>query len=180
MADKFAIGIIFVVFISVGQILAITRLEPEKTLSNQVLYHQETAIYHLVQLKPGRRYELRVSYDATTPTDFCIHLMSKDALGTFTRRLLNIEKIVFDNQKTVVEQFANVTAIRTGVPLQPASLTNPVVYNIVLEELFMGIPWQVWKLAVIVLLISFFIVKYLVPHALKFIDVSVLKIHKER
>ncbi|KAK2561198.1 hypothetical protein P5673_015663 [Acropora cervicornis] len=31
--------------------------------------------------------------------------MSKDALGTFTRRLLNIEKI---------EQFANVTAIRTG------------------------------------------------------------------
>lgn len=56
--------------------------------------------------------------------------MSKDALGTLTRRLLNIEKIVFDNQKTVVEQFANVTAIRTGVPLQPASLTNPVVYNI--------------------------------------------------
>ena len=44
----------------------------------------------------------------------------------------------------------------------------------------MGIPWQAWKLAVIVLFISFFTVKYLVPHALKFIDFSVLKIHKER
>ena len=51
---------------------------------------------------------------------------------------------------------------------------------LVLEELFMGIPWQVWKLAVIVLLLSVFTVKYLVPHALKFIDFSVLKIHKER
>ena len=28
------------------------------------------------------------------------------------------------------EQFANVTAIRTGVPLNSASLAEPVVYNI--------------------------------------------------
>ena len=50
----------------------------------------------------------------------------------------------------------------------------------VLEELFLGIPWQVWKLAFIVLLISFFTVMYLVPRALKFIECSVLKIHKKR
>lgn len=28
------------------------------------------------------------------------------------------------------EQFANVTVIRTGVPLNPASLGEPVLYNI--------------------------------------------------
>ena len=28
------------------------------------------------------------------------------------------------------EQFANVTAVRTGIPLNSASLAEPVVYNI--------------------------------------------------
>lgn len=36
------------------------------------------------------------------------------------------QPVSFDLQ----EQYANVTAIRTGVPYDPASLAEPVVYNI--------------------------------------------------
>ena len=31
----------------------------------QVLHHRETVLYHLVQLKPSKSYELRVSYPST-------------------------------------------------------------------------------------------------------------------
>lgn len=34
-------------------------------LWHQVLHHGETVIYHLVELQPGRSYELRVSYPST-------------------------------------------------------------------------------------------------------------------
>ncbi|KAM7429090.1 hypothetical protein ABFA07_020025 [Porites harrisoni] len=165
-----------------GRIFGITRLEPERPLFNQVLQHQETVVYHLVQLKPGKNYELRVSYRSTTPTDFYIRLIPKYALQLRdrSRQLLNIDKLVFNNQLTDMEQFANVTVIRTGVPLNPASLGEPVLYNIVLEELFFGVPWHVWKLVVLVIGIIIITVRCLVPRTLAFIEENVLYIHKKR
>ncbi|XP_068715546.1 uncharacterized protein [Montipora foliosa] len=180
MADKFAVYFSFNAVVLVARILALRRLKPEKALLNQVLHHEETAIYHLVQLTPGKSYELRVSYASTTPTDFNIHLISKDALGRLTRQLLNVDKMVFENPLAVTEQFANVTAIRTGVPMEPASIAEPVIYNIVLEELLLGVPCHVWRLAFLVVVIICLTVKYLVPRALRFMEQNVIKEHEKR
>jgi len=121
-----------------------------------------------------------VSYPSTTPTDFYIDLIPKEAIGKASRQLLNIDKLVFTNHLTLMEQFANVTAIRTGVPINSASLAEPVVYNIVLEELCLGVPWHVWRLAALVVLIVFVVVKYLAPRALSFLEHSVLNLHVKR
>ena len=50
----------------------------------------------------------------------------------------------------------------------------------VLEELFLGVPWHVWRLAVLVIVIIFVTVKYLVPCALSFMEQSVIKVHEKR
>ncbi|XP_022792360.1 uncharacterized protein LOC111331503 isoform X2 [Stylophora pistillata] len=143
-----------------------------------VLYHRKTTLYHLVQLKPSKSYELRVSYPSTTPTDFYIRVIPREALhGRKTRKILNIEKLVFDNG--LKEQYANVTAVRTGLPYNPASLAEPVVYNIVLEELLLGIPWHTWRLGVLVLLIVYIAFKYLVPCFLLYIEEN-LRIYDKR
>ncbi|XP_058966479.1 uncharacterized protein [Pocillopora verrucosa] len=168
----------FILYCFVIRILAQTRLEPEKLLLNQVLHHRKTVVYHLVQLKPSKSYELRVSYPSTTPTDFYIQLIPHKALqARKTRKLLNIEKLVFSNE--LKEQYANVTAVRTGIPYNPASLAEPVVYNIVLEELLLGIPWHSWRLGVLVLLIVYITFKYLVPRFLMYIEENV-RIHGKR
>ncbi|XP_068715547.1 uncharacterized protein [Montipora foliosa] len=150
MADKFAVYFSFNAVVLVARILALRRLKPEKALLNQ------------------------------TPTDFNIHLISKDALGRLTRQLLNVDKMVFENPLAVTEQFANVTAIRTGVPMEPASIAEPVIYNIVLEELLLGVPCHVWRLAFLVVVIICLTVKYLVPRALRFMEQNVIKEHEKR
>lgn len=107
--------------------------------------------------------------------------MSKEAFGRTSRQLLNIDKLVFKNPLAITEQFVNVTAIRTGVPLDHMSLADPVIYNIVLEELFFGVPWHVWRLAILVISISFITVRYLVPHVLSFMEhASMIKVHEKR
>jgi len=93
-----------------------------------------------------------------------------------TRKLLNIDKLVFSSH--ITEHYVNVTAIRTGVPYDTASLAEPVVYNIVLEELLLGIPWHSWRLVVLVLLIFYLTVKYLIPRSLSFIEQSIRVLEK--
>ena len=50
----------------------------------------------------------------------------------------------------------------------------------VLEELWLGVPWHVWRLAVLVILISFVTVKCLVPRALSFMEERVVNVHEKR
>ncbi|KAJ7382861.1 hypothetical protein OS493_032230 [Desmophyllum pertusum] len=181
MADGCSRTLVFlnlVLITSIPNTSGLIRLEPEKPLLNQVLHHRKTVVYHLVQLERSRSYELRVSYPSTTPTDFYIQLAPQEAVQRRkTRKLLNIDKLVFRNDLT--EQFANVTAIRAGVPYDPASLAEPVVYNIVLEELLLGIPWHAWRLVVLVILIAYVTVKCFVPRVLLFIEESMI-VHEKR
>ncbi|KAL9967081.1 hypothetical protein ACROYT_G025244 [Oculina patagonica] len=168
----------FILGICITNAFGFIRLEPEKPLLNQALHSGKTAVYHLVQLEPGRSYELRVSYHSTTPTDFYIQMIPQEALVKGKqRKLLNIDKLVFSNHLT--EQYANVTAIRTGIPYDPASLAEPVVYNIVLERLLLGIPWHSWRLVVLVLVITYFTVKCFVPFTLSFIGQSLKLLEKK-
>jgi len=157
--------------------LWVNRLEPGKPQVNQVLHHRKTEVYHLVKLQPSRSYELRISYPSTTPTDFYMEMIPQEALlQGKTRKLLNIDKLVFSSD--ITEHYVNVTAIRTGVPYDPASLADPIVYNIVLEELLLGVPWHSWRLVVLVLVIFYLTVKYLIPCSLSFIEQSITVLEK--
>ena len=61
------------------------KFVPYLFYSYQVLHHEETVIYHLVQLTPGRSYELRVSYASTVRyfSHFFIVLAPRYTLITF-------------------------------------------------------------------------------------------------
>ena len=81
------------------------------------------------------------------------------------RKLLNIEKSTF--QANTDEYQIKVTAHRTGVPINTQRLDDPVVYNIVVNKLFFGAPWCVWKVILAMLVASFVVIRYLVPSLMR-------------
>ncbi|XP_031556496.1 uncharacterized protein LOC116293231 [Actinia tenebrosa] len=156
------------------------RLLPEKLLVNEILHHMESAVYLLQNLEKQCSYELRISYPATVPTEFLIKLMNSTEYSRNNngRKLLNTEKIVFENDQHN-EQYAKVTAIRTGVPLHSSRLQDPVIYNIVLEKLYLGLPWEVWKTGMFIVITLAIIMKYVLPQLQKYFELQRLQMQKQ-
>ena len=120
--------------------------------------------YRLQDLEVGASYELRISYPATTPARFFMSMASSfsssshetlsDALSLPgkkrrrrpRRRLLDTEKIIFTSDTTTADVL--ITAEPGGVfPSHLAHLyMRPVIYNIVLEKLHLGVPQEAWEM----------------------------------
>ncbi|XP_046847169.1 uncharacterized protein LOC124440782 [Xenia sp. Carnegie-2017] len=125
------------------------NVEPDQLYCNQKLHNGESAYYSLANLKANSDYEVRISYPAVMPTKFILkQINSTTSTG---RKLLNIEKTVFNsgfNEKTYFE----VTAIYTGVPVMASLMEVPVLYDIIVEQLYGGFPINVWKMVFIAIL----------------------------
>ncbi|KAJ2858640.1 hypothetical protein J3B02_000020 [Coemansia erecta] len=134
--------------------------------------------YLLQNLHIGHSYEVRVSYAATTPSDFLIDLYTLDSLASTFDLSLGTKS---DRQKAedidgTVAMYARVTAVYSGVSAIMDDMQNArIAYRFVLEKHVLGLPYQALKLiaAIIVVLgISFLVV---VPRVLEIVNSALIE-----
>ncbi|GKV09995.1 hypothetical protein SLEP1_g21424 [Rubroshorea leprosula] len=109
-------------------------------------------IYQLQGLKPHTWYEVKISYPASIPSSFSLQLKkgNADSGPMMNRRLLNTEKLIFktDNLDTTNDQgelYVLVTVEPEGVVAIPNVKEREfVIFNIVCDELLLGIPHKAW------------------------------------
>ncbi|KAL5209385.1 hypothetical protein ABZP36_005008 [Zizania latifolia] len=105
-------------------------------------------LYRLDGMRPSAWYEVKISYPASIPSSFSIRLVSDpysvEDWGSKNRRLLNTEKIIFkaESSKPV---YILVTVEPEGVVAKPnVPERELVMFNIVCDELMLGIPHFAW------------------------------------
>ncbi|KAH0464528.1 hypothetical protein IEQ34_007314 [Dendrobium chrysotoxum] len=129
--------------------------------------------YKLLGLKESSWYEVKISYPASIPASFFLDLKKNLAelqIRT-SRRLLNTEKLIFkfDSKKLSSgenEAFVLVTVEPAGIVAKPNVQKNKLVlFNIICEELFVGIPHRAWwvGLAALLCLLLAAAVPYFLP-----------------
>jgi len=137
-------------------------LSPDVARQNEVISPDESVLYILSDLQPNSHYEIRVSYPATSPTDFSFEWSNEDLVQQVGKELLNIEKVMFTTDQN--SQISNkrptkegLFAIRlrakySGVSHIPNANKREVTYDIVLETLFYNVPFDAFKIGIFVAL----------------------------
>ncbi|KAK6161919.1 hypothetical protein DH2020_001760 [Rehmannia glutinosa] len=129
-------------------------------------------LYQLGGLKPHMRYEVKISYPASIPARFSLQLSrgASDLGLNQGRKLLNTEKLIFKTDGlSLTEQggvYVLVNVEPEGVVALPGKQeTEYVMFNIVCDELLLGIPHKAWYVAVLVLvcLVFAFVVPSFLP-----------------
>ncbi|CAL9163010.1 unnamed protein product [Musa hybrid cultivar] len=110
--------------------------------------------YELLGLRRSASYEVKISYPASIPASFSIQLQTTlpELWSRKNRRLLNTEKLIFkaDNDESA---FVILTVDAAGVVAKPnVPERELVIYNIVCDELMLGIPHGAWWVGVAALL----------------------------
>lgn len=111
------------------------------------------------------------------PASFSIQLKnaSSDLELKFGRKLLNTEKLIFktDKLEPLDDQgglYVLVSVMPEGVVAIPGAQERKyIIFNIVCDELFLGIPHEAWYVVILVLLclvIAFLIPSFLPPYLL--------------
>ncbi|KAE8687621.1 histone-lysine N-methyltransferase ATX1-like [Hibiscus syriacus] len=116
--------------------------------------------YKLQGLKSLTWYEVKISYPASIPASFSLQLKKGDSDSGLirNRRLLNTEKLIFktDDLDTINDQsglYVLVTVEPEGFVAIPNSKEREfIIFNIVCDELLLGIPYQAWWVVVFVVL----------------------------
>ncbi|KAL8522144.1 hypothetical protein ACS0TY_012333 [Phlomoides rotata] len=134
-------------------------------------------LYHLQGLRPQTWYEVKISYPASIPSSFSLQLKrdTSDLGLTQGRKLLNTEKLIFktDGLFPLVEQGKISVLVNVepeGVVAIPGKREREhVVFNIVCDELLLGIPHKAWYVVVLVvvcLVLAFVVPSFLPPYLL--------------
>ncbi|XP_042517227.1 uncharacterized protein LOC122091387 isoform X1 [Macadamia integrifolia] len=119
-----------------------------------------SCFYLLSGLKPSRWYEVKISYPASIPTSFTIQLKigKSDLEFNWNRRLLNTEKLIFradsrDFNSYKAGMYVLVTVEPSGIVALPhVQERQLVIFNIVCDELLLGIPHKAWWVGILVFL----------------------------
>ncbi|XP_027352025.1 uncharacterized protein LOC113862924 isoform X2 [Abrus precatorius] len=104
--------------------------------------------YQLQGLKPHMWYEVKISYPASIPARFSIELKRNkfDMMLNNNRRLLNTEKLIFKTDSNQDE--SNLLLVTVEAEGFPAKRHVPerefIIFNIVCDELLLGIPHKAW------------------------------------
>lgn len=111
----------------------------------------------LEDLRFDTSYEIVVSYPATMPTSYELHVeegreshvSARRGVGSFRRKLLNTEKLVIEpysrTQHEDVQLYLHLYATVDGVMRRSAE-TTATRFNIRIEALYFGLAFRVWKL----------------------------------
>ncbi|KAF0912688.1 hypothetical protein E2562_018939 [Oryza meyeriana var. granulata] len=105
-------------------------------------------VYRLHGMRPSAWYEVKISYPASIPSSFSIRPVedphSLEDWGSKNRRLLNTEKIIFKAESSR-PVYVLVTVEPEGVVAKPnVPERELVMFNIVCDELMLGIPHFAW------------------------------------
>ncbi|XP_047974044.1 uncharacterized protein LOC125216393 [Salvia hispanica] len=160
-------------------------LETFGTMNDKVLHVDEehfketlpiqngARLYHLQGLKPLTWYEVKMSYPASMPASFSLQLKSgtPDLGLNLGRKLLNTEKIIF--KTTGITSLIEQGDISVFVNVEPEGVVTTsgkremeyIMFNIVCDELLLGIPHKAWYVTVFVLigLMLVFVVPWYLP-----------------
>ncbi|XP_043713560.1 uncharacterized protein LOC122662065 [Telopea speciosissima] len=117
-------------------------------------------LYLLSGLNLSSWYEVKISYPASIPTSFSIQLKrgKLDHEFNWNRRLLNTEKLIFKANFLDLNSYKDgtyvlVTAETAGIVALPRAQERQfVVFNIVCDELLLGIPHKAWWVGILVFL----------------------------
>ncbi|OIV96636.1 hypothetical protein TanjilG_28493 [Lupinus angustifolius] len=100
-------------------------------------------------------YEVKISYPASIPASFSIEL-KRDKLNMVinkNRRLLNTEKLIFKNYSDQDKTYVLVTVKPEGFLAKPHVPERQfVIFNIVCDELLLGIPHKAWWVVALALM----------------------------
>ncbi|KAJ4959094.1 hypothetical protein NE237_026205 [Protea cynaroides] len=133
--------------------------------------------YLLSGLKPSRGYEVKISYPASIPTAFSIQLKrgKSDHVLNWNRRLLNTEKlIIYADSLDLNSHKAGIYVLVTVEPAGIIGLPHVqerqfVIFNIVCDELLLGIPPKACSVGMLVFLclgLALVIANFLPEHLL--------------
>ncbi|XP_076951016.1 uncharacterized protein LOC143624178 [Bidens hawaiensis] len=150
----------------------------EELKKETILLQTGSRIYQLQGLRPSMWYEVKISYPASIPASFSLQLKKGDSdlLLKHHRKLLNTEKLIFKNDDTDLhndqsETFVMLTVEPEGVVAIPNEKEREVViYNIVCNELVLGIPHE--ALWVVILAVVCLGVAFMIPSFLPFVVIS--------
>ncbi|KAI3692647.1 hypothetical protein L6452_32468 [Arctium lappa] len=130
-------------------------------------------VYQLEGLRPSTWYEVKISYPASIPASFSLQLNkgNSDLLLKPQRKLLNTEKLIFKNDLQNDQSGTNVmlTVEPEGVVAIPNGKEREmVIYNIVCDELVVGIPHKAWWVVIVavVCLGVAFVIPFFLPSVL--------------
>ncbi|XP_078443340.1 uncharacterized protein LOC144712852 [Wolffia australiana] len=111
-------------------------------------------LYQIRRLRPSAWYEVKISYPASIPASFSIELRRSplpESLSRKNRRLLNTEKVVF--KADMDESFVLVTVAAAGVVAKRnVQERDLIIFNIVCDELFLGIPLGAWSVGILAIM----------------------------
>lgn len=143
-----------------------TLLIVDVTLYNQILQHNRSLTYKIENVLTNIKYEVRVSYPAVIPTDFVIEVFP---FGDYvSRKLLNVEQLQFVAVSR--NYLIKVTAYRTGFPQNLKRLDDPVLFNIIVNRLYLSCSLETWKLLISSMVLVILILRYGVPIAIRIIE----------
>ncbi|XP_056166630.1 uncharacterized protein LOC115674433 [Syzygium oleosum] len=139
--------------------------------------HRGSCLYKLEGLKPYTWYEVKISYPASIPACFSLQLTwgDSDSAMNLNRKLLNTEKIIFKTES--LELIQNQGGMHVLVTVEPEGVVairdvkerESIIYNIVCDELLLGIPHKAWPVGILVLLclvVAFIVPSFLPPFLL--------------
>ncbi|XP_031488443.1 uncharacterized protein LOC116256269 isoform X1 [Nymphaea colorata] len=141
-----------------------------KELSVGLELHNETLplqmgsrYYKLIGLKPLHWYEVKISYPASIPASFSIELKRgnfEQERAFSLRRLLNTEKLIFRSGGHSLENNED-TSEGALVYVQPEGVVAKPhlkdMFNIVCDELLLGIPYKAWWVGILAILCIAFV-----------------------
>lgn len=157
-----------------NQGLDIQVLNVGEELTRQIIpLKMGQCIYSVYGLKQSLWYEVKISYPASIPASFSLQVKgsARDLWLNKNRRLLNTEKLIFKHDSNTQDSAHNnmyvlVTVQHTGVVAKPGAEEREfVLFNIVCDELSLGIPHKAWWVgaAAILCLILASVVPYFLP-----------------
>ncbi|TKV90728.1 hypothetical protein SEVIR_9G047700v4 [Setaria viridis] len=112
-------------------------------------------VYRINGLRPSAWYEVKISYPASIPSSFSIRLVDDPDGADWSsknRRLLNTEKIIFKAEGSN-PVYVLVTVEPEGVVAKPnVPEREHALFNIVCDELMLGLPVFTWWVGIAALL----------------------------
>ncbi|KAF9104524.1 hypothetical protein BGX27_010053 [Mortierella sp. AM989] len=134
-----------------------------KELENGIdLQNREFKWYILEDLEHGASFELRISYPSTSPADFDMKVWTLSEAQEYLPKEIRLENHFPHNT-----MLARIKATYTGVSYQSDGTSSPetfpIPYNLVLERLYLMIPYQALKLAAVIAFVVVAGLGFLVP-----------------
>ncbi|XVE97622.1 hypothetical protein REPUB_Repub03eG0034700 [Reevesia pubescens] len=129
-----------------GSILNVGEELKEETLPLQM----GSRVYKLQGLKSLTWYEVKISYPASIPASFSLQLKkgNSDSGLNMNRRLLNSEKLIFKaDSLDMINDQGGLYVLVTAEPEDFVAIPNTkerefIIFNIVCDELLLGIPYK--------------------------------------